>query len=145
MSTLATPATSIQPYLFYGGRCEEALEFYRGALGAEVEMLMRFKDCPEPQPEGMLQSGWENKVMHASFTVDGNRLMASDGCGDGDPSFAGFTLAINLPTEADVDRVFAALSEGGKVQMPLGKTFWSPRFGMVADRFGVGWMVGVAE
>ncbi|RZA04978.1 MAG: VOC family protein [Moraxellaceae bacterium] len=141
----APTTTTIQPYLFFPGRCEEALEFYRSALGAEIEMLMRFSECPDPQPEGMLQPGWENKVMHASFSVAGNRLMASDGCGEEGAGFAGFSLAINLPTEAEVDRVFAALSEGGTVQMPLGKTFWSPKFGMVTDRFGLGWMVGVAE
>ncbi|MHA3774688.1 VOC family protein [Verrucomicrobiota bacterium sgz303538] len=142
---MTTSTTTIQPYLFFGGRCEEALEFYRSALGAEIEMLMRFSDSPQPQQPGMVPPGYENKVMHATFRVGANVLMASDGRCDGTTSFDGFSLAINVPTEADADRVFAALSDGGKVQMPLAKTFWSPKFGMVADRFGLGWMVSVAH
>ncbi len=137
------PNTLVQPYLFFGGRCEEALEFYRTALGAEVDMLMRYKDSPEPQPPGMLPPGFENKVMHASFHIGATALMASDGCGESQ-SFAGFSLSLAVPTEAEADRAFAALAEGGQVQMPLGKTFWSPRFGMLTDRFGIGWMVSVA-
>ena len=132
----------VQPYLFFGGRCEEALAFYRGALGAQVGMLMRHKDSPEPPPPGMLQPGFENKVMHASFRIGETTLMASDGCDEGS-GFAGFSLSLAVPTIAEADRAFAALAEGGKVQMPLAKTFWSPRFGMLTDRFGVGWMVSV--
>lgn len=143
--TTSIATTTIQPYLFFGGRCEEALEFYRSALGAEIEMLMRFSESPEPPPSDMLAEGFEKKIMHASMLVAGNRIMASDGCGTQVPGFNGFSLAIDLPTEAEVDRVFAALADGGKVQMPLGRTFWSARFGMVEDRFGIGWMVGIAE
>lgn len=142
---MTTSTTTIQPYLFFGGRCEEALEFYRSALGAEIEMLMRFSDSPQPHQPGMVPARYENKVMHAMFRVGGNVLMASDGRCDGATSFDGFSLAINVPTEPDADRVFAALSDGGKVQMPLAKTFWSPKFGMVTDRFGLGWMVSVAH
>jgi PhnB protein len=134
----------IQPYLFFDGRCEEAIEFYRKALGGEVEMMMRFKDCPEPMPEGAVAPGFENKVMHASLRIGGAVLMASDGMGFGVPEFKGFSLSIDAPDVAGADRMFNALAEGGVVKMPLGKTFWSPRFGMVADRFGVGWMVSVA-
>ena len=134
----------IQPYLFFNGRCEEAVEFYRKALGAEVEMMMRFKDSPDPMPPGMLAPGFENKVMHAALRIGGAVLMASDGMAAGEPDFKGFSLSINAPDAAGVDRLFAALAEGGRVQMPLGKTFWSPHFGMVTDRFGVGWMVSVA-
>ncbi len=136
------PGTTITPYLMFGGRCEEALEFYRKALGAEVEMLMRFSESPEPPPPGMLQPGFEKKVMHASFVVRGVRLMASDGCND-QSKFDGFRLSLAVPTEADARRAFDALAAGGTVQMPLAKTFWSPCFGMVTDRFGVGWMVTV--
>ena len=132
----------IQPYLFFGGRCEEALAFYRTALGAQVDMLMFHKDSPEPPPPGMLPPGFENKVMHATFHIGGTTLMASDGCGEG-PSFAGFSLSLAVPTAAEADRAFAALAEGGQVRMPLAKTFWSPRFGMLTDRFGLGWMVSV--
>ena len=134
------PHTLVQPALVFGGRCEEALAFYRTAVGAEVEMLLRHRESPEPPPPGMLPPGFEEKVMHASFRVGGTTLMASDGCGEG-TTFAGFSLSLAVPTEAEADRAFAALAEGGKVQMPLMKTFWSPRFGMLTDRFGVGWMV----
>ena len=134
--------TLIQPYLFFGGRCEEALEFYRTALGAQVEMLIHYKDSPEPMSPGMLPADFENKVMHASFSVGASKLMASDGCQTG-AGFEGFSLSITVPTEAEADRTFTALSEGGQVQMPLGKTFWSPRFGMLTDRFGLGWMISV--
>ncbi len=134
----------IQPYLFFNGRCEEAIEFYRKALGAEVEMMMRFKDSPEPMPPGAVAPGFGDKVMHASLRIGGALLMASDGMGAGELAFQGFSLSIDAPDTASVDRMFNALAEGGVVKMPLGKTFWSPHFGMVADRFGVGWMVSVA-
>ena len=131
----------IQPYLFFNGRCEEAVEFYRKALGAEVEMLMRYKECPDSPPPGTLPPGSENKVMHASLRIGGAVVMASDGNCTGQTEFKGFSLSITAPDAATADRFFAALAEGGQMQMPLGKTFFSPRFGMVADRFGVGWMV----
>jgi PhnB protein len=133
----------IQPYLFFNGHCEEAVEFYRKALGAEVEMMMRFKDNPDPMPPGMLAPGFENKVMHASLRIGGAVIMASDGMAAGDTEFKGFSLSIDAPDAAGVDRLVNALAEGGAVTMPAGKTFWSPWFGMVTDRFGVGWMVGV--
>src|SRR3954451_5238749 len=117
--------TTITPYLMFGGRCEEALEFYRTALGAEVEMLVRHSDSPEQPPPGMLQPGFQKKVMHASFRVRGVPLMASDGCGGGS-KFDGFRLNLQVPTEADARRAFDALAAGGTVQMPLAKTFWSP-------------------
>jgi PhnB protein len=134
--------TALTPYLFFSGRCEEALEFYRQALGAQVEMVMRFNESPDPTPPGMLQVGFENKVMHSSFTVNGIRLMASDGCDD-KSTLHGFQLALNVDTEATAHKMFNALAEGGNVQMPLTKTFWSPCFGMVADKFNVVWMVMV--
>ena len=134
----------VQPYLFFGGRCEEALEFYRTALGAQVDFMMRYKESPEPLPPGRVPAGYENKVMHATFRVGGSTLMASDGCEKG-TNFEGFSLSLAMPTEAEANRAFAALSEGGKVTMPLTKTFWSPRFGMLTDRFGMGWMVSVVR
>ena len=134
--------TSVQPYLFFGGRCEEALKFYGTALGAKVDMLMRYKESPEPPPPGMVPPGFENKVMHATFRIGETILMASDGCEEGQ-KFDGFSLAFSVSTEAEATRAFAALSEGGQVKMPLSKTFWSPRFGMLTDRFGIGWMVSV--
>lgn len=130
----------IQPYLFFGGRCEEALEFYRKTLGAEILMLSRFKDAPEPQG---LPDCFDDKIMHASLRIGQTNLMASDGRCEGDQQFEGFSLSIVVPNEAEADRVFAALSDGGLVSMPLEKTFWAPKFGMLQDRFGVGWMVSV--
>jgi PhnB protein len=131
----------VTPYLFFDGRCEEALEFYKKTLGAEVEMMMRFKESPEPPPPDMVPPGSENKVMHSCFRIAGAPVMASDGSCHGKPKFEGFSLSVNAKDEAEADRMFAALADGGRVQMPLGKTFFAKRFGMVADRFGVGWMV----
>jgi PhnB protein len=133
----------VQPYLFFDGRTEEAIEFYRSKLGAKVEMLMRFKDSPEPAQPGMVPPGAENKVMHSCFRIGDTAVMASDGRCTGKPSFQGFSLSITVSNEAEAERLFAALGDGGQVQMPLAKTFFSPRFGMVADRFGVSWMVVV--
>ncbi|HVC10241.1 MAG TPA: VOC family protein [Burkholderiales bacterium] len=131
----------IQPYLFFEGRCEEALEFYKKALGAEVAMLMRYKDNPEPPETSKAPPGSENKVMHASVRIGETTLMASDGLCQGKPSFQGFSLTVTARDEAEAKRLFGALGEGGQVRMPLAKTFFSPSFGMVADRFGVSWMV----
>jgi uncharacterized glyoxalase superfamily protein PhnB len=137
-------SVEVQPYLFFDGRCEEALEFYRRALGAEVTMLMRYKESPDPCPEGMLPPGAEDRVMHASFSVGGATVLASDGRCSGRLSFQGFSLSITPRDEAEADRWFAALADGGQVQMPMGKTFFAARFGMVTDRFGVGWMIYLA-
>ncbi len=135
--------TFVQPYLFFNGRCEEALEFYRAALGAQVEFLMRYKESPEAPPPGRVPPGFENKIMHATFHIGSSTLMASDGCEEV-PKFGGFSISLGVPTQAEAERAFAALAAGGQVQMPLGKTFWSPCFGMLTDRFGIGWMVSVA-
>ena len=135
---------ALQPYLFFEGRCEEAIEFYRRALGAKVEMMMRYKDGPEPPPPGMLPPGSESKVMHASFQIGDATILASDGHCSGKPQFAGFSLSLTVADEAQADRWFNALADGGEVRAPLTKTFFSPRFGMVADRFGVAWMIYVA-
>jgi len=134
----------IQPYLFFNGRCAEAVAFYTKALGAKVEMTMKYKESPEPPPPGMVPPGYEDKIMHTSFRIGDNVIMASDGCEE-EARFGGFSLSIALGTEAEARRVFAALSEEGQVSMPLGKTFWSPCFGMLTDRFGVGWMVTVGS
>ena len=131
----------VQPYLFFNGNCEEAVEFYRKALGAEVQMMMRFKESPEPPQPGMVPPGFENKIMHTSFRIGETTLMASDGCAAEKANFQGFSLSLSVANEAEADRVFAALADGGKITMPLSKTFWSPRFGMVTDRFGISWMV----
>jgi PhnB protein len=135
----------VQPYLFFDGRCEEAIEFYKSAVGAEVTMLMRFKDSPEPHPAGMLPPGAESKVMHASLRIGESTVMASDGQCLGQANFQGFALSLPVSNDSEADRLFAALGNGGKVCMPLAKTFFSSRFGMVADRFGVSWMIIVAQ
>jgi PhnB protein len=134
----------VQSYLFFDGRCEEAIEFYRKALGAEVTMLMRFKESPEPPRPGMTPPGSENKVMHASFRIGDTTVMASDGECRGKPNFQGMALSLTVASDAEAERLFAALGDGGEVKMPMSKTFFSSRFGMVADRFGVSWMVIVA-
>jgi len=131
----------IQPYLLFDGRCEEAVEFYRRAVGAEVEMLLRFKDSPEPPQPGMLAPGNENKVMHASFKIGTTTVLASDGRCQGRPNFQGFSLSLIVSDDASAKRLFAALSDGGQVQMPLTKTFFASSFGTLTDRFGVSWMV----
>jgi len=140
---------AIKPYIFFDGRCDEALEFYQRTLGARVEQLFRFKDAP-PQPEAAQEppegcaaptAAMAEKVMHACFTVGGAVVMASDGMCQGKPEFKGISLAYETRNDAEAERVFAALSDGGQVQMPMGPTFFASRFGMVADRFGVSWMV----
>jgi PhnB protein len=133
--------SQIQPYLFFGGRCKEALDFYTKAVGAKVEFQMLYKESPEPPPPGMVPAGWENKIMHASVRIGESVVMASDGCEES--KFEGFCLSLNVASEGEVDRAFNALSQGGKTKMPPTKTFWSPRFGMLTDKFGIGWMVGV--
>jgi PhnB protein len=130
----------IQPYLFLDGRCEEALDFYRGAIGAQQVMLMRWKDCPEPNPAMPMPP---EKVMHARMQVGDSTVLMSDGRCNGQPNVQGFALSLTAKDEAEAKRLFGALSDGGQVQMPLGKTFFSPAFGMLADRFGVSWMVYV--
>jgi PhnB protein len=132
----------LQPYLFFDGRCEEALDFYKKTVGAQVEIMMRWKDSPD---KSMCTPANENKVMHSCVKIGDTSMMASDGRCEGKPDFKGFALTISAKTEAEADKTFNALADGGKVQMPMTKTFFSPRFGMVADKFGVGWMVLVAQ
>jgi PhnB protein len=141
---------TVQPYLFFDGKCEEALEFYKQALDAKVDMMMRFKENPEPPQAGEpgcagpeQTAAMAEKIMHASFTVGDAMIMASDGMCQGKPNFQGISLAMTVKSEAEADKKFAALAAGGQVQMPLAKTFFSPKFGMVADKFGVSWMVMV--
>ena len=132
----------VQPYLFFDGRCDEALEFYKRTVGAKVGMLMRFKDAPD---QSMISAGSENKVMHAQVQIGDTTMLTSDGRNTGHPKFDGFALTIAAKDEVEADKTFTALADGGQVTMPLAKTFFSPRFGMLADKFGVGWMVIVAQ
>lgn len=140
----------VNPYLSFEGRCEEALDFYRTALGAQVGMMMRSKDAPPSDapapPEGCVPEGGipGDKILHSAFTVGGSTLMATDGMNSGKPDFKGISLSLTVDTEGEAQRLFTALADGGQVQMPLAKTFFSPAFGMVADRFGVAWLVLVA-
>lgn len=128
----------IQSYLFFDGRCDEAIEFYKSVFGAEVGMLMRWKDSPD---KSMCTPANENKVMHSSVTIGESRVMMSDGRNSGAPKFEGFALSVNAKDDADADRMFNALAVGGQVTMPMSKTFFAPRFGMVADKFGMHWMI----
>ena len=132
----------IQPYLFFDGRCQEALDYYVSSLGAKVEMSMRFKDSPEGG-HGQMPPGSENNVMHASFRIGDTVVMASDGYGKGKPTFQGFALSLSVTSPAEADRYFSALAKGGTITQPLIQTFFSPSFGMVTDKFGVPWMVVV--
>ena len=131
----------VQPSLSFDGRCEEAIEFYRRALGAEVVTVLRFKDSPDPQAHA---PGMQNKVLHSALRIGDSTLLASDGRCQGKPTFQGISLSLTVADDAAADRVFAALADGGQVQQPLTKTFFSARFGAVADRFGVTWLVYVA-
>jgi PhnB protein len=132
---------SLTPYLFFNGRAEEAAEFYRRALDAKVSMLMRYSDSPEPHPPGMVQPGFENKVMHMTLQIGDSTLHGADDCTGAQSMFQGFSLSLTAADETQARRLFDRLADGGKVQMPPTKTFFSPLFGMLQDRFGVGWMV----
>jgi PhnB protein len=132
----------VQPYLFFDGRCDEALEFYKKAVGATPKMLMRFKDAPD---QSMVSPGSKDKVMHAAVEIGDATVLMSDGHCTGQTNFKGFALAFSTPSESEADKVFGALSAGGEVTMPLAKTFFSSRFGMLTDKFGVGWMIMVPQ
>jgi PhnB protein len=132
----------VQPYLFFDGRCEEALEFYKKAVGAQVATLMRGKDSPD---KSMCTPANADKVMHSTLQIGDTMVLASDGRNSGHPNFQGFALTVSANTEAEADKMFAALGDGGQVTMPMAKTFFSPRFGMLADKFGVHWMILVAQ
>jgi len=136
------PNAVITPYLFFGGRADEAIEYYREALGAVQVALMRYSEHTDQPPEGTLPAGFENKVMHAELRITGAALMLSDGTG-AEGAFRGLRLSLALPTAADAQKAFFALAEDGTVDMPIAETFWSPCFGMVTDKFGVGWMITV--
>jgi PhnB protein len=139
------PPMHVQPYLHFDGHCEEAIAFYRHALGAELEMLMRYQDSPEPPPPGTIPPGMERAVMHASFRIGDSVIMASDDCTRTHTGFQGFQLSLAVADAAEAERRFTALAAGGEVRVPLTATFFSPRFGMVTDRFGVAWIVLVRE
>lgn len=142
--TLSLRKATLNNYLFFSGRCEEALNYYEQHVGAKIEMLMRFSDSPEPLPEGMLAPGFADKIMHCEFTLGDSKVLASDGCGDAS-KLSGFSLALTVATEAEAQRVFTALAKDGQVTMPLAQTFWSPLFGQVTDQFGMAWMVMLPE
>ncbi|BCO29817.1 hypothetical protein MIZ03_4741 [Rhodoferax lithotrophicus] len=135
----------VEPYLFFNGQCEAAIAFYQEALGAELLMQMRMNESPEPPPPGMVPPGFEHKIMHASLRIGETQVMLSDGDSNTPASFKGFSLSLTAADAAQAESWFTALAKGGQVQMPLGKTFFSACFGMVVDRFGVGWMVIVPQ
>ena len=133
--------SGVQPYLFFRGRCEEAIAYYKKTLGAEVLMMMRFKDNPDKPGHDKMPAALDERIMHACLRINGANVMMSDGTRTGDLDFQCMSLTLSVPTEADADRMFSALAKHGTVQMPIGRTFFSPRFGAVADKFGVSWMV----
>lgn len=137
--------TQIEPYLFFNGCSEEAINYYEKKIGAERQVLIRFADSPEELPEGMLSPGWENKVMHAAIRLGDSVIMLSDGCGPEDIKFQGFSLSIIIQEESELRRIFEALAEDGEVEMPLGQTFWSPLYGMLTDKFGLSWMLSLPD
>ncbi len=143
-SNQSTTMPTVYPYLYFAGRCEEALAFYKEVMSAQIDSVFLFKDSPEPIPTGLLQDGFEKKVMHCSFHIGKTTLLASDGCNDS-TVISGFSLNYTVSTEAEARRVFDLLAHGGQIRMPMDKTFWSPCYGMVTDRFGVSWMVMVPE
>ena len=135
----------VEPYLFFNGQCEEAIEFYKQTLGAKVLMALRFRDNPDKPGPYKVAPDLDDKIMHASLKIGETEVLMSDGMGTGRPEFKGITLALGVQSEAEADRVFNALAEGGQIKMPIGKTFFSPRFGGVADRFGVSWIIVTAQ
>jgi PhnB protein len=143
-NTISMQKTKVITYLFFTGRCEEALVYYQKHLGAKLERLIRIKESPEPMPEGMFPKEFDDKVMHSEFTVGNAHIFATD-CGDPGTSYSGFSLTLTVQTAADAHRVFDALADGGTVRMPLSKTFWSPLYGQVTDKYGIGWMVMLPE
>lgn len=130
---------SVQPYLFFDGLCEAAVQFYQMALGADLQVLMRYRDSPSPPPPGA-HDDFGEKIIHASLRIGDTQLLMSDDCMN-HPRFEGFSLSLAVADRTDAERKFAALADGGKVTMPLSATFFSPCFGMVTDRFGVAWML----
>ena len=131
---------NVQPYLSFEGRAQEAIDFYKSALGAKVDMVMHFKDAP-PEMQAQMSPGSKDKIMHAAFHIGDTQVMASDGQCSGKASFSGVTLTLNAESNDEAEKLFNALANGGQVQMPMSETFFANRFGMVADKFGVGWMV----
>jgi PhnB protein len=133
---------TVRPYIFFNGRCQEALNFYKASVGAEVEFTMLFKESPQPPPPDQIPPGWENKICHCQFRIGNSELMASDGC-DATAKFEGFSLGITAKDDAEAEKFFNALAAGARIKMPLTKTFWTSKFGMLTDKFGVDWMVSV--
>ncbi len=139
----APAAGAIQPYLFFRGRCEEAIKYYKKTLGAEVGMMLRFKDNPDKPDRKKVPAALDDKIMHANLKIAGSEILVSDGMKSGPLDFQCMSLALAVHSEADVDRIFNALAKDGQVQMPLGKPFFAKRFGAVSDKFGVSWMIMV--
>ena len=131
---------NVQPYLSFEGRAQEAIDFYKSALGATVDMIMHFKDAP-PEAQANMTPESKDKIMHAAFRIGDTQVMASDGFCSGKASFSGVSLTLIATSNDEADKLFKALSQGGKVNMPMSETFFANRFGVVADKFGVNWMV----
>jgi PhnB protein len=136
---------NVQTTLNFHGRTEEAVKFYCKAIEAETLFMMRFRDCPD---RSQLRPGLEEKIFHATFRIGSTEIMASDCGGEkspAEPTFAGFSLALRVDTPEKAEQFFAALSDGGQIQIPLAKTFFAARYGIVIDRFGISWKIMVAD
>ena len=131
---------NVQPYLSFEGRAQEAIDFYKTALSATVDVIMHFRDAP-PEVQGQMSPDSKDKIMHAAFRIGDTQVMASDGQCNGKATFSGIALTLNATSNAEAEKMFNALAQGGQVNMPMSETFFANRFGMVADKFGVGWMV----
>jgi PhnB protein len=135
---------NVQPYLSFEGRAQEAIDFYKSAIGAKVDMIMHFKDAP-PDVQAQMSPESKDKIMHSAFHVGDTQIMATDGNCSGKTGFSGISLTLNASDNAEAEKLFAALGNGGQVTMPMSETFFADRFGMVADKFGVQWMVIAAK
>lgn len=134
----------LDSYLFFDGTCAEAMRFYERTLGGKLEMMMTYGQSPDPEH---CPPGSKDRIMHASLIVDGRSLMASDTpAGQAGAGMNGFSLSLAYQSADEARRIFDKLADGGKVTMPVSKTFWAEAFGMLTDRFGTPWMVmgGVA-
>ncbi|MFI5093961.1 MAG: VOC family protein [Candidatus Acidiferrales bacterium] len=133
----------LNPYLLFNGQCEEAFKFYEKCLGGKIEMLSTFGDSPMAK---QVPPEWYGKVMHASLKLgDGMILMGSDPPPDNYQVPQGFSVSLSVKDPAETERIFNELAQDGKVTMPIQKTFWSPRFGMLVDRFGIPWILNCEQ
>jgi PhnB protein len=132
----------LNPYLNFNGQCEEAFRFYEQCFGGKIEFMMTHEGSPMAD---QVPKEWGKKIMHARLSVGNQVLLGSDAHGDCYAAPKGFAVSIDVTEPAEADRIFNALAENGTVQMPIQETFWAKRFGMLADRFGIPWMINCSK